>query len=103
MKLREGEEEESEEEEKHKRKKRKGKKGKNVKDESASESEDNEEEPQLEDAKPIGEVVRLSGKGRGRRQHYEAFEYDGNRYDLVSLRFGLGFWEFVFIGWLLGL
>ncbi|KAL6280391.1 hypothetical protein ACE6H2_017272 [Prunus campanulata] len=82
MKLREGEEEESEGEEKHKSKKRKGKKGKNVRDESASESEDNEEEPQLEDAKPIGEVVRLSGKGRGRRQHYEAFEYDGNRYDL---------------------
>ncbi|PQP99973.1 uncharacterized protein Pyn_25641 [Prunus yedoensis var. nudiflora] len=82
IKLREGEEEESEGEEKHKSKKRKGKKGKNVRDESASESEDNEEEPQLEDAKPIGEVVRLSGKGRGRRQHYEAFEYDGNRYDL---------------------
>ncbi|OMO79516.1 hypothetical protein CCACVL1_13611 [Corchorus capsularis] len=35
-----------------------------------------------EDAKPIGAVVRLSGKGKGRRSHYEAFEFDGNRYDL---------------------
>ncbi|KAL3498841.1 hypothetical protein ACH5RR_041573 [Cinchona calisaya] len=42
---------------------------------------DEEEAPQ-EDAKPIGDVVRVSGKGRGRRNHYESFEYDGIRYDL---------------------
>lgn len=43
-----------------------------------------DEEPVQEDAKPLGEVVRVSGKGRGRRSHYESFEYDGIRYDLVS-------------------
>ncbi|KAK9983538.1 hypothetical protein SO802_033063 [Lithocarpus litseifolius] len=41
-----------------------------------------EEEPPQEDAKAIGDSIRLSGKGRGRRSHYEAFEFDGNRYDL---------------------
>ncbi|PPD93934.1 hypothetical protein GOBAR_DD09035 [Gossypium barbadense] len=43
-----------------------------------STSDDEDEE----DAKPIGKVVRVSGKGRGRRSHYESFEFDGNRYDL---------------------
>ncbi|GLT90883.1 hypothetical protein SLE2022_087980 [Rubroshorea leprosula] len=47
------------------------------------EEEENEEEEEVqEDAKPVGEVVRVSGKGRGRRNHYEAFEFDGNRYEL---------------------
>ncbi|KAG8662093.1 hypothetical protein MANES_01G061900v8 [Manihot esculenta] len=41
-----------------------------------------EEEVPQEDAKPVGEPVKLSGKGRGRRSHYEAFDFDGNRYDL---------------------
>ncbi|KAK4744932.1 hypothetical protein SAY87_011244 [Trapa incisa] len=43
---------------------------------------DEKEEDELEDAKPIGEPVRISGKGRGRREHYEAFEFDGCHYDL---------------------
>lgn len=47
-----------------------------------SASGDEEEIPQ-EDAKPIGDVIRTSGKGRGKRNHYESFEYDGLRYDLV--------------------
>ncbi|XP_061337262.1 ASI1-immunoprecipitated protein 3-like [Gastrolobium bilobum] len=55
------------------------------------EDEDNEkteiieelEPPQPpEDAKPIGDPVRFSGKGRGRRKHYESFEFDGNQYTL---------------------
>ncbi|PKI50962.1 hypothetical protein CRG98_028692 [Punica granatum] len=50
--------------------------------EEEDEQEDEEEEEEVEDAKPIGEPVRVSGKGRGRREHYEAFEYDGNRYEL---------------------
>lgn len=37
---------------------------------------------EAEDAKPVGEIIRVSGKGRGRRRHYEAFEFDGNRFDL---------------------
>ncbi|XP_027180413.1 uncharacterized protein LOC113779147 isoform X2 [Coffea eugenioides] len=55
-----------------------------IKEEEATAAEpsgDEEEAPQ-EDAKPIGDVIRASGKGRGRRNHYEAFEYDGMRYDL---------------------
>uniref|UniRef100_A0A2N9FSL2 Uncharacterized protein n=1 Tax=Fagus sylvatica TaxID=28930 RepID=A0A2N9FSL2_FAGSY len=51
---------------------------------TSSGEEDEDEEPPQEDAKTIGDSIRLSGKGRGRRSHYEAFEFDGNRYDLVS-------------------
>ena len=47
----------------------------------SSEEEDEDEEPPQEDAKTIGDSIRLSGKGRGRRSHYEAFEFDGNRYE----------------------
>ncbi|PPD87728.1 hypothetical protein GOBAR_DD15367 [Gossypium barbadense] len=46
---------------------------------------DDEDEVPIQDAKPIGEAVRVSGKGRGRRSHYEAFEFDSNRYDLGFL------------------
>ncbi|KAF3448565.1 hypothetical protein FNV43_RR09278 [Rhamnella rubrinervis] len=76
MKLPEEEDEvqEEEEEEKSKRRKKKGEKEK----QQASHGED-EEEPVIE---PIGDPVRVSGKGRGRKNHYEAFEYDGIRYDL---------------------
>lgn len=35
-----------------------------------------------DDAKPIGEPIRLSGKGRGRKKHYNSFEYDGIQYSL---------------------
>lgn len=59
--------------------------------------EEEEEESELEDAKPLGEVVRVSAKGRGRRNHYEAFEFDGTRYDLVSSYLHLGFF-FSFFG-----
>ncbi|KAM3321755.1 hypothetical protein P3S67_002906 [Capsicum chacoense] len=44
--------------------------------------EEEEEQEQLEDAKPIGEVVKVTGKGKGRRNHYESFEHDGNSYEL---------------------
>ncbi|KAF3643923.1 hypothetical protein FXO37_21710 [Capsicum annuum] len=46
------------------------------------EEDEGQEEEQLDDAKPIGEVIRVTGKGKGRRNHYESFEYDGNRYEL---------------------
>ncbi|XP_027340270.1 DNA topoisomerase 1 isoform X2 [Abrus precatorius] len=73
MKLQEEDEEEEEEEknEEDKKKKRKPK-----------DKEDEEEEPPQEDAKPIGDPVRVSGKGRGRRKHFESFEFDGNQYTL---------------------
>ncbi|CAK7335543.1 unnamed protein product [Dovyalis caffra] len=44
--------------------------------------EEPEEEVPQEDAKPVGESTRFSGKGRGRRTHFNAFEFDGNRYEL---------------------
>lgn len=55
-------------------------------DAAGLEEEEDEKEEVEEDAKPIGEPVRVTGKGRGRREHYEAVEFDGNRYELVSSR-----------------
>ncbi|KAJ4834434.1 hypothetical protein Tsubulata_025644 [Turnera subulata] len=85
MRLPEYEEEEEEEQEEVKRGRR-NKKGRKEpeEDEDEEEEEEPEEEPEEEapDAKPVGEPVRFSGKGRGRRSHYDAFEFDGNRYEL---------------------
>ncbi|URD93220.1 BAH domain containing protein [Musa troglodytarum] len=47
--------------------------------------EDDEEEVAMEpqgDAKPIGDVVRVSGKGRSKKMHYSSFEFDGNVFEL---------------------
>ncbi|KVH90064.1 uncharacterized protein LOC112520995 isoform X1 [Cynara cardunculus var. scolymus] len=44
--------------------------------------DEEEEEAVVEDAKPIGEVVRVSGKGKSRRNHYKSFEFDGLSYEL---------------------
>ncbi|XP_038971303.1 uncharacterized protein LOC103698541 [Phoenix dactylifera] len=41
-----------------------------------------EEETPLEDAKPKGPVLRVSGKGRRKKRHYRSFEYDGNTFEL---------------------
>ncbi|CAK9310960.1 unnamed protein product [Citrullus colocynthis] len=83
MKLQE-EEEEAEGDEKHRRSRKSSNKGeKEVEASKQRQAEDEDEDDQSqEDAKPIGDVVRVSGKGRGRKNHYNAFEYDGNRYDL---------------------
>ncbi|KAK9039925.1 hypothetical protein V6N11_015107 [Hibiscus sabdariffa] len=77
--LEEDDEEDGKEMENNKKKK---KKRDEDTEEEEQEEEEHEEEPVQEDAKPIGDAVRVSGKGRGRRSHYEAFEFDGNRYDL---------------------
>ena len=57
-------------------------------DDDENEEEKQQEVPELpqpaEDAKPLGEPVRLSGKGRGRKRHYDSFEFDGIQYILVS-------------------
>ncbi|KAK4260588.1 hypothetical protein QN277_003683 [Acacia crassicarpa] len=70
------EEDNGQEEEADKKKKRK------PKDEEmeGSKSAGGQEVHPYEDAKPIGDAVRFSGKGRGRRKHYKSFEYDGNQY-----------------------
>ncbi|XP_030538160.1 uncharacterized protein LOC115746507 [Rhodamnia argentea] len=62
-------------------KRRKKKEEEEEEEEEGPEEEVEEEEPD-EDAKPIGDAVRFSGKGRGRKSHYEAFELDGNQYEL---------------------
>ncbi|KAK4742363.1 hypothetical protein SAY87_000364 [Trapa incisa] len=61
---------------------------KNLEDALGSEEEEEEQngveevEDEIEDARPIGDPVTITGKGRGRKEHYETFEYDGNRYEL---------------------
>ncbi|KAI6707208.1 hypothetical protein NL676_010170 [Syzygium grande] len=62
--------------------KRKKKKEEEEEQEEVEVEEPEEEEDADEDAKPIGEPVRFSSKGRGRRSHYVAFEFDGNQYEL---------------------
>ncbi|KAK9120462.1 hypothetical protein Syun_018079 [Stephania yunnanensis] len=61
--------------------KRKAKESDEESDEENSEGSDEEEAAQ-EDAKPIGEVVEVTGKGKNRKKHYRSFEYDGNRFEL---------------------
>ncbi|XP_040873173.1 uncharacterized protein [Glycine max] len=55
-------------------------------DDDENEEEKQQEVPELpqpaEDAKPLGEPVRVSGKGRGRKRHYDSFEFDGIQYIL---------------------
>ncbi|KAG6606095.1 Chromatin remodeling protein EBS, partial [Cucurbita argyrosperma subsp. sororia] len=85
MKFIEEEEEELEEEreERNRRSRRSRNKGeKEVEAYKQQADDENEDDQSQEDAKPVGDAVRVSGKGRGRKSHYNAFEYDGNRYDL---------------------
>uniref|UniRef100_A0A2N9FNT3 Transposase (putative) gypsy type domain-containing protein n=1 Tax=Fagus sylvatica TaxID=28930 RepID=A0A2N9FNT3_FAGSY len=87
MKLPEEEDEEQQQQQKQQQKNKNKSKNK-LKEKEALQSsgeEDEDEEPPQEDAKTIGDSIRLSGKGRGRRSHYEAFEFDGNRYNLLRL------------------
>ncbi|KAJ1406015.1 Transcription elongation factor S-II, central domain [Sesbania bispinosa] len=78
------EEEQEKENEKDKEDKKTKRKLKDKQKEMSEEEEEEEEEGETpqEDAKPIGEPVRVSGKGRGRRKHFESFEFDGNVYTL---------------------
>ncbi|KAL2544121.1 uncharacterized protein Fot_13354 [Forsythia ovata] len=48
--------------------------------ESELEAESENEEPKK--AQPIGEVVRVSGGGEWRRNHYDSFVFDGKIYNL---------------------
>ncbi|KZV57521.1 hypothetical protein F511_33427 [Dorcoceras hygrometricum] len=67
-----------------KTKKKKNKMKRRNEDESAPEAEysesDNDEQDDL--ARSIGEVVRVSGTGKDKRNHYMSFEYDGHQYHL---------------------
>ncbi|KAI3505136.1 hypothetical protein L1887_27054 [Cichorium endivia] len=44
--------------------------------------DDDDEEEVRQDAKPIGNVVRVSGEGESRRNHFNGFEADGLCYEL---------------------
>ncbi|CAL1401076.1 unnamed protein product [Linum trigynum] len=62
-----------------------GKRRKKGKEEEAEEEEPEEEEEEevvQEDAKPVGESVKVTGKGGNRRTHYKGFEFDGIQYEL---------------------
>ncbi|KAL5053009.1 hypothetical protein RYX36_033691 [Vicia faba] len=50
--------------------------------EEEDEASGEEDEAPLEDAKPVGGPVRVSGKGRGRKSHFQSFEFDDNLYSL---------------------
>ncbi|PHT57748.1 hypothetical protein CQW23_00111 [Capsicum baccatum] len=44
-------------------------------------------EPAVEEedhVKPIGEFIRVTKRGRGRKSFYKSFEYDRNRYELET-------------------
>ena len=58
--------------------------------------EKKEEEPPLEDAKPIGEPVRVSRRGKNKINHFHSFEFDGNQYTLVSIFLGNA-WNFIYV------
>ncbi|XP_071911666.1 protein REPRESSOR OF VERNALIZATION 1-like isoform X2 [Coffea arabica] len=44
--------------------------------------EDEEEEESVEDPRPVGDVIRVSGEGTESRKHYHSFAFDGNQYHL---------------------
>ncbi|KAL1532715.1 hypothetical protein AAHA92_32689 [Salvia divinorum] len=75
------EEEEEEVEEARMRDQYKKKKKKNSDMPEPEPSSETEEQEEIE-ALPVGEPIRFSGKGRGKRTHFESFEYDGFQYQL---------------------
>ncbi|KAL2517111.1 bromo-adjacent-like proteiny (BAH) domain-containing protein [Abeliophyllum distichum] len=53
-----------------------------MQEETETEVDSENEGPEEPKAQPIGDVVRVSGEGEWRRNHYESFEYDGIIYNL---------------------
>ncbi|CAO2179693.1 unnamed protein product [Urochloa humidicola] len=54
-------------------------------DEEPEEEEPQEEEPREEEsteAVPVGPPVRVTGKGKKQKKHYNSFEYEGNTFEL---------------------
>ncbi|KAJ4788524.1 hypothetical protein LUZ62_039770 [Rhynchospora pubera] len=79
-KKRKGVEDESDEDEKGE--------GEEEEEESEEESSEGEEEQEperenvQEDAKVIGDVIKVTGKGKRKKNHYASFEFDGNVFEL---------------------
>ncbi|KAK1436230.1 hypothetical protein QVD17_02009 [Tagetes erecta] len=84
MKIYEDDEEEEEEAIKQptKIKRDKKKSSEDEQEENEVDEDEEEEEAPVEDAKPIGDVVRVSFKGKSKRKHYKSFEFDGLTYEL---------------------
>ncbi|GJW54122.1 bromo adjacent homology domain-containing protein [Tanacetum coccineum] len=80
MKLYEDDDEEEEEPKVTKKPKHKQEEEKQKSPED--EEEEEEEENTTEEATPIGDVIKVSGKGKNRRNHYKSFEFDGITYEL---------------------
>ncbi|KAM0850186.1 hypothetical protein ACQ4PT_053247 [Festuca glaucescens] len=81
--MRRNEEEERREETQTRR--RRGCKPKRPAEETEEEAESEEEEAREEEsteAVPIGEPVKVTGKGKKQRKHYYSFEYEGNTFEL---------------------
>ncbi|XP_052209863.1 uncharacterized protein LOC127813127 isoform X2 [Diospyros lotus] len=78
MKLPDEEEREEEEEGEERAKRR----NRTREEEQSRNGGGGEDEEAQEDAKPVGEVRKISGKRKTRLTHYSAFEYDGVRYEL---------------------
>ncbi|XP_078177741.1 bromo-adjacent homology (BAH) domain-containing protein [Carex rostrata] len=51
-------------------------------EEFSSEPEEPERENVQEDAKVIGDVIKVTGKGKRKKNHYSSFEFDGNVFEL---------------------
>lgn len=85
-------EEEEEEDGRRSRNSKKGGSGRKSRGGAGEQYEEEEEEEveqqaeYQEDAKPIGDVIRVSGKGKKKKLHFSSFEYDGNVFELVSFR-----------------
>ncbi|GFP99182.1 bah and coiled-coil domain-containing protein 1 [Phtheirospermum japonicum] len=81
VRFEEDEEEEQKEETKVIERKKK-KRSKSEEPETESEPASENVEPVDVEPQPMGAVVRVSGKGRGKRTHYQSFEYNGLQYSL---------------------
>ncbi|KAF2950507.1 uncharacterized isoform X3 [Oryza sativa Japonica Group] len=84
------EEERREETQTRRRRRRRGRKPKRPAEESEEDEEEEEEEAKAEEAReeenteavPIGEPVKITGRGKKQRKHYTSFEYEGNTFEL---------------------
>lgn len=51
-------------------------------EEASEEEEEEEEKEKVEDAKPLGDPIQVTGKARAKKTFYKEFEYDGLQYEL---------------------
>jgi hypothetical protein len=52
-------------------------------DDGDDEEEEEEEEQPASEPKPLGDVIKRGGRGKLEKLYFQAFELDGNRYELV--------------------